>query len=119
MLRTLIALILVTLFAGTALAVSLADSESRPRLDRRTGLVQAALALVSLLLGVWAWRRTNVDWLLGGGVLAGIALLLVLLSMRRAGRGAEETASGGGLPAIKTAIGLASVAAYLMAFVQP
>jgi hypothetical protein len=82
-------------------------------------MVQAALALVSLVLGVWAWRRTNVDWLLGGAVLAGIALLLVLLSLRRAGRDADGTASGGGLPGIKAAIGLASVAAYLMAFVQP
>lgn len=127
MLRTLIALIAAALFAGAALAASLAEPGIRGRLERRIGALLLCLALVSVALGAWAWWRTGFVWLLAGAVLIGAAFLLSLLAGRSATRAANATtdaaataaAGGGAMPALRCALALASVAAYLMAFVQP
>ena len=126
MLRTLIALIAAALFTGAALAVSLAEPGMRGRLERRIGGVQLCLALVSVALGGWAWWRTCFTWLLAGAVLIGVAFLISLAAGRSAlasgaatHAAATPAGSGGAMPALRTALGLASIAAYLMAFVQP
>lgn len=121
MLRTLIALIAAAMFTGAALSLSLAEPSSRGTLERRTGALQALLAFASLALGLWAWWRTGFGWLLAGAVLIGAAFLVAVLRMR-SGRGHPHAAApvaGGGLHWSRTALGLAAVAAYLMAFVQP
>jgi hypothetical protein len=126
MLRILIAMIAAALFAGAALAASLSESGLRARLERRIGGVQLGLALVSLVLGAWGWWKTGILWLIVGAALIGLAFLLSLFAGRSA-RGADSaatdgaaaTAPGGALHAGRTICGLASVAAYLMAFIQP
>ena len=144
MLRTLLALIAAALFAGAALYVSVAEHPARRRIDDRAGLaqwmvshkraspMQAGLALVSMLLGLWAWWRTDVDWLLCGALLIGAAipftLIAILPTNRRlqaigeAGAGEESRAllrRWGNLHALRTFLGLAAVAAYLGAFIEP
>ena len=144
MLRTLIALIAAALFAGAALYVSLVEHPARLKTDDRSGLAQfkasigraapimAGLALVSLLLGLWAWWRTDVEWLLCGALLIGAAipftLVVVLPTNRRLSDTTLEAAGDasrallgrwGRLHAVRTLLGLGSVAAYFMAFVQP
>jgi hypothetical protein len=108
MLRFLLALIAAALFTGTALAASLAEPQARASLERRTGALMLVLALVSLALGAWGWWRSGFVWLLGGAALMGAAFLLSLFARR-----------AGGMPGVRAALGLAAVAAYLMAFVQP
>ena len=126
MLRILLALIAAALFTGAAFAASLSDPAVRARLERRIGMVQLGLALVSLVLGTWAWWKTGIVWLIVGAGLIGVAFLLSLFAGRSGpaadsvatGAGAA-TAQGGALHGVRTICGLASVAAYLMAFVQP
>ena len=144
MLRTLIALIAAALFAGGALYVTLVEHGARMRIDDRSALAEfkasygraaplmAGLALVSLLIGLWAWWRTDVDWLLAGALLVGAAVPFTLIAVLPTNRrlsstgadaaGAESRAlltRWGRLHNVRTLLGLASVAAYLMAFVQP
>ena len=144
MLRTLLALIAAALFAGAALYVSIAEHPARMRLDDRAALaqwkpsyaratpMQAGLALLSLVLGLWAWWRTGVDWLLAGALLIGAAIPLTLILILPTNRRLEATAPDaagpetrtllerwGRLHGLRTLLGLAAVAAYLGAFVQP
>ena len=144
MLRTLLALIAAALFAGAALYVSLVEHPARMRLDDRAGLahwkpsirraapLQAGLALRSLALGLWAWWRTDIDWLLAGALLVGAAIPFTLIVIMPTIRGLEAVADDaagpesramlvrwGRLHWLRTLLGLAAVAAYLGAFVQP
>ena len=144
MLRTLLALIAAAMFAGAALYISVAEHPARRRLDDRAALaqwkpsykratpMQAGLALLSLLLGLWAWWRTDIDWLLAGALLIGAAIPLTLILILPTNRRLEATtpdAAGpetrtqlerwGRLHGLRTVLGLAAVAAYLGAFVQP
>jgi hypothetical protein len=126
MLRILIAMIAAALFAGAALAASLSESGLRARLERRIGGVQLGLALASLALGAWAWWKTGITWLIVGAALIGLAFLVSLFAGRSAPAADSATTAGGAAPArggalhgVRTICGLASVAAYLMAFIQP
>ena len=144
MLRTLIALVAAAMFAGAALYVSLAEHPARMRLDDRFALsqwqasyaraapMQAGLALLSLAVGLWAWVRTDVIWLMAGALLIGAAIPLTLVAIlptsRRLKAIAAEAAGEesrallgrwGRLHHLRTALGLAAVAAYLGAFVAP
>ena len=144
MIKVLLALIAASLFAGAALFVSLAEHPARMRLDDRAALdqwrssyaraapMQAGLALLSLLLGLWAWWRIGGDWLLAGALLIGaaipltLALIMPLNNRLKAAASAGAASDGrallvrwGKLHGLRTLLGLGSVAAYFMAFLQP
>ena len=144
MIKALLALITAALFAGAAFYVSLAEHPARMRLDPGAGLaqwkpsyakatpMQAGLSLLSLILGAWAWWKIGDFWLLAGALLIGAAIPLTLIAIlptnRRLARtpienaGAEShalLARWGRLHMLRTLLGLAAVAAYFMAFVQP
>ena len=144
MLRTLLALIAAALFAGAALYINLAEHPARMRLDDRAALaqwkpsyaravpMQAGLALLSLALGLWAWWRTGIDWLLVGALLIGAVIPLTLIGIMPTNRRLEATppdaagpdsrallARWGRLHLLRTLLAFAAVAAYFAAFVQP
>jgi len=144
LLKALLALVAAAMFAGAALYVSLAEHPARMRLDDRAALaqwkpsyaratpMQAGLALLSLGLGLWAWWRTEVDWLLAGALLIGAAIPLTLILILPTNRRLEATAPDaagpetrtllerwGRLHGLRTLLGLAAVAAYFAAFAQP
>jgi uncharacterized membrane protein len=144
MLKALFALVAAALFAGAALYISLAEHPARMKLDNRSALAQwnpsyraatplmAGLALLSLVLGAWAWWKIGDDWLLAGALLIGavvpLTLVLVLPINRRllattADSAGEESrtllARWGRLHALRTVLALAAVAAYLVAFLWP
>ena len=144
MLKALFALVAAALFAGAALYVSLAEHPARMRLDDAGGLaqwkasyaraapLQAGLALLSLVLGLWAWWKTDDLWLLAAALLIGAVVPLTLLLILPANRRLQATAAGGagadtrallrrwgGLHGLRTLLGLAAVAAYLAALLWP
>ena len=144
MLKALLALIAAALFAGAALYVSWAEHPARMRIDdrgalgqwkasyKRAALMQAGLALISLILGLWAWMKVDVAWLLAGALLVGAAipftLVVVAPTNRRLGATADDGAGAesrallerwGRLHAVRTGLGVAAVAAYFAAFAQP
>jgi hypothetical protein len=144
MIKVLLALIAASLFAGAALYVSLAEHPARLRLDDRAALgqwrasyaraapLQAGLALLSLLLGFWAWWRIGGDWLLAAPLLTGAAIPLTLVAIMPLNNRLKAAASDAGgvdgrallvrwgkLHGLRTLLGLGSVAAYFMAFLQP
>jgi len=103
----------------------------KPSYARATPM-QAGLALISLLLGLWAWWRTDLGWLLAGALLIGavvpFTLVAILPTNRRLSATSDESAGGesrallgrwGALHAVRTMLGLGAVCAYLMAFVEP
>jgi inner membrane protein involved in colicin E2 resistance len=141
MLKALFALVAAALFSGAALSVSLAEHPARMQLGNGAGidhwrhsrrsatLFQLGLALISAILGIWAWWKTGDDLLLVGGLLVAAAILFTLVAImpvnRRLGAG-DSAADGPALLArwdrlhwIRTLLGLASVAAYLCAFLRP
>lgn len=78
MLAGQLALIVAAVFAGAALYVNVAEQPARLKLDDRSLLIewkpaykrgfamQAPLAILGFLLGVWAWWQTgNWLWVLG------------------------------------------------------
>ena len=144
MLKALLALIAAALFAGAALYISLAEHPARMRLDDRAALaqwrssyaraapMQAGLALVSFLLGLWAWMKIDDFWLLAGALLIGsnlpFTVAIILPTNRRMHALAADADARnihdkldrwGKLHAIRTVLGLAAVCAYLAAFLQP
>ena len=144
MIKVLLALIAASMFAGAALYISLAEHPARMRLDDRAALaqwgpsysraapIQAALALASLLLGLWAWWRISGDWLLAGALLIGAAIPLTLAMIMPINSRLKATAPDaagadsralltrwGKLHALRTILGLASVGAYFTAFMLP
>jgi hypothetical protein len=141
MFKALFALVAASLFSGAALYISLAEHPARLKLAESAGLdqwrhsyrvatpFQAALALISAILGIWAWWKTGDDLLLVGGLLLVAAILFTLVVImpvnRRLGAGAQ-VADGpallrrwGQLHWIRTILGLGAVAAYLGAFLRP
>ena len=144
MLKTLLALITAAMFAGVALYISIAEHPARMRLDDQAGLtewrasyaraapLQASLTLVSMLLGLWAWYKIQIDWLLVGALSIGAAVPFTLLAFMPLNRRLKAAASYGGgsegrvllsrwgkLHALRTLLGLVAVGAYFAAFAQP
>lgn len=144
MLASLLALVTAALFAGAALYVSVAEHPARMQLDDRAALeqwkpsyaratpMQAGLALLSTPLGLWAWWRTDVVWLLVGALLIGAVIPLTLVGIMptnaRLKATAADAAGGesrallerwGRLHGLRTLLGLGAVMAYLAAFVRP
>lgn len=143
MFTTLLALIAAALFAGAALYVSLAEHPARMSLADSAALAQwkpsharampilAVLALASLLLGLWAWWKISDEWVLAGALLAGASLLTLVAILpvsRRLQAAAVDSAGAdtrlllarwGRLHALRTLLGLAAVATYFAAFLQP
>ena len=144
MLKALFALVAATLFAGAALYISLVEHPARMKLDDRSALaqwkpsygaatpLQAGLALLSLILGLWAWWKAGDDGLLVGALLIGAAVPLTLVVISPTNRrllATPEQAAGqesrsllerwGRLHRIRTLLALAAVAAYLVAFLWP
>ena len=144
MLKALFALVAATLFAGAALYISLVVHPARMKLDDRSALaqwkpsygaatpLQAGLALLSLILGLWAWWKAGDDGLLVGALLIGAAVPLTLVVISPTNRrllATPDQAAGqesrsllerwGRLHRIRTLLALAAVAAYLVAFLWP
>ncbi|HEV2866787.1 MAG TPA: DUF1772 domain-containing protein [Allosphingosinicella sp.] len=142
MLIALFAMVTAALFAGASLYVSVAEHPARMRLDDAAALahwkpsyaratpMQAGLALISCALGIWAWLRAEDVWLLVAALLIGANLPLTLVAIMPTNRRLQATESGGaesramlaswgGRHALRTLLGLASVAAYLIAFLWP
>ena len=144
MLKALFALVAATLFAGAALYISLVEHPARMKLDDRSALaqwkpsygaatpLQAGLALLSLILGLWAWWKAGDDGLLVGALLIGAAVPLTLVVISPTNRrllATPDQAAGqesrsllerwGWLHRIRTLLALAAVAAYLAAFLWP
>ena len=141
MLKALFALVAAALFSGAALFVSLAEHPARMKLGNGAGVdhwrhsyrsatpLQFGLALISAILGVWAWWKTGDGLLLVGGLLIAAAILFTLVAImpvnRRLGA-SDSSADGSALLArwgrlhwVHTFLGLASVVAYLCAFLRP
>lgn len=144
MLKVLLALVAAALFAGAALYISLAEHPARMKLADSAALaqwrpsyarampMQAGLALLSTVLGLWAWWKIGDDWLLAGALLIGANIPLTLVAIapvnRRLHAGTVEDAGDGTrallgrwgrLHAVRTLLGLAAVAAFLAAFAEP
>ena len=144
MIKALLALITAALFAGGCLYVSLVEHSARMRIGdgaalaqfkesaRRARILQAGLALVSFLIGLWAWWKVGDICLLAGAVLVGINIPLTLIAIlptnRRLEAIAPEAAGAesrvllsrwGKLHALRTGLGLAAVVFYFAAFLEP
>ena len=142
MIKALLALITAALFAGGALYVSLVEHAARMRIDegsalaewkasaRRAAPLMAGLALLSLILGAWAWWKIGDDCLLAGALLIGANIPLTLIFILPTNRRLEAAEGGAGdvrallakwgrLHAIRTALGLAAVLLYFVAFWTP
>lgn len=140
MIKALLALIAAALFAGACLYVSLVDHPARMRLDDQAALtqlraslaraapMQGGLAVLSFLIGTWAWWRLGETWLLVGALLAIASLPLTLLVIQPLNRRLLQGPDGetrallgrwGRLHAFRTLFGVAAVAAYFAAWAQP
>jgi hypothetical protein len=144
MLKALFALVAAAMFAGAALYISLAEQPARMKLDDRAALaqwkssygaatpLQAGLALLSFLLGIWAWWKVGDDGLLIGALLIGAVVPLTLLVIFPTNKRLLATDSGsagsesrallarwGRLHALRTLMALGAVSAYLIAFLWP
>jgi hypothetical protein len=140
----LLGLIAAALFAGAAVYISLAEHPARMQLDDRAALaqwkpsyaratpLQAGLALASLLLGLWAFWKTGDDWLLAAALLIGANLpftLFVIFPVNRRLEAIAADAAGaesrallvrwGRLHALRALLGVAAVALYFAALLQP
>lgn len=140
MLKALLALVVISLFTGGALFASWADHPARLRLPddaaaedwrasyKRAAVMQASLAAIGLLLGLWSWAKTGDLWLLAAGVLVGAAIpwtLIVMMPVNKRLKGpvGERTRADlvrwGQLHNVRTLLGLAALAACFLAFVRP
>lgn len=144
MLKALFALVTAALFTGAALYISLVEHPARLKLDDRNALahwkpsysaatpLQAGLALLSAILGAWAWWKTGDDGLLIGAVLMALIILFTLIVIYPVNRplmgfssdneGSETRAlllRWGRLHHVRTLFGVGAVAAYLIAFLWP
>lgn len=144
MFTALLALVAAALFAGAALYVTIAEHPARMGLAdsavlaqwqpsyARAAPMQAGLALLSFLLGAWTWWNLGDPWLLAGALAIGanipLTLLVIMPANRRLKATAIETAGPetralldrwGRLHGLRTLLGLAAVALYFAAFLQP
>jgi len=124
----LLALVSASIFFGAAVYVNIAEQPARLALDdvgalaqwrpayKRGFAMQAPLAALSALLGAAAWWTTSdLLWVLGA---------VLMLSIMPTNRQLENTASGrtrdhlvrwGRLHAVRSALGAAATATYLIA----
>ena len=140
MLSAQLALIAAALFAGAAFYVSAAEQPARLKLDDRALLtqwkpsykhgaaIQAPLAIIAGLLGVWAWWQSGQGlWLLGAAAIVApwpYTVLVImptnnrLLATDPADAGPQSRAlieTWGRLHARRTAFGMAATSLYLWA----
>jgi hypothetical protein len=133
-------LLVGALFAGAAVYVSVAEHPAREQLDDRAQLVQwkpaykrgfvmqASLAVLGFLLGVWAWWQTdNWPWLAGAAllILNWPFTLFVIMPTNKRLMATDPAAAGpetrtlmrrwGMLHACRTAFGTAATAVFLWA----
>ena len=109
MLKALFALVAAALFSGGALTGLLGQrtaSGAAPAFGRPARGLQLVLASLSLVLGAWAWWKTGDQALLVGALLIGAVVPLIFL-----GKGRSTL--------VGALLGLAAVAAYLLAFLWP
>jgi hypothetical protein len=136
----ILALTAAAIFAGAALYVSVAEQPARLQIDDRALLLQwkpsykhgaamqAPLALIGCVLGLWAWWQSGLwQWLAGATVLVSAwpyTLLVIrptnntLLRIDPADAGSSSRAlieKWGSLHAVRTGMGVFSTLFYLWA----
>ena len=135
-----LAIIVAAVFAGAAIYLNVAEQPARLNLDDRSLLIQwkaaykrgtamqAPLAMLGFLLGLWSWWQTN-DWwwLLGAVILVAnwpytfLGIMPTnnrLMAIEPAAAGAESRrliVTWASLHAVRTALGFATAAAFLWA----
>jgi hypothetical protein len=140
MLKALLALVAIALFTGGSLYVTIAEHPGRLRLDdnagaahltasaRRAGPLMGGLAMIALLLGLWAGLKTGDAWLIAAAVLIGLAIPFTFAAVIPVNRRIEAGAGTatrvllvrwGQLHLVRTALGIAALAACLIAFARP
>ena len=138
MLSGQLAIVAASLFSGAALYINVAEQPARlglsdqPLLDewkpayKRGTMMQAPLAVIGFLLGAWAWWEAgSILWMIGGLLmLANLPVTLLGIMPTNNRLMATQTATAesralivkwGGLHAIRTGLGFAAVAAFLIA----
>ncbi len=133
-------IILSSLFAGAALYINVAEQPARLRLDdralleqwvpsyKRGTLMQSNLALASGAAGVLAfWLNPNALWLVGAFLIVAnwpFTFVVIMPITRRLEAAAIDQAGSdtrdairrwGGLHAVRTGLGFASLAVYVLA----
>ena len=140
MLKALLTLVVISLFTGACLHVGWAEHPARLRQSDeaarahwqasapRAAKMQAGLAMLALLLGLWSFVRAGDFWLLAAGLLVGACIPWTLVVMqplnRRLASGEDNDVRAtlvrwGRLHHVRTALGLAAIAACLAAFIRP
>lgn len=138
MLSGQLAVIAAALFSGAALYINVAEQPARlglgdqPLLDewkpayKRGTLMQAPLAVIGFLLGAWTWWETGaLLWAIGGLLmLMNLPVTFIAIMPTNKRLMATRTATPesrilivkwGGLHAIRTVLGLAATAVFLLA----
>jgi hypothetical protein len=141
MLSGQLAIIAAALFSGAAVYINVAEHPARLGLSdqslldewkpayKRGTLMQAPLAVVGFLLGTWAWWQSgNALWAVGGlFMLANLPVTLVGIMPTNNRLMATHTATSesrglivkwGGLHGIRTCLGFAGTATFLLASLQ-
>jgi hypothetical protein len=136
----LLALTTAALFAGAAFYVNFAEQSARLELDppamlrqwqpsyRRGAIMQASLAVISCVLGLWAFIATyDWHWLIGAALIVAPwpYTMFVIMPTNKILKSTSPAAAGedtrdlvrqwGLLHAVRTLLGFAAVAAYLWA----
>ncbi len=142
MLAGQLALVVAALFSGAALYVGVAEQPARLALDDRALLIewkpsykrgfamQAPLAVLGFLLGIWAWRESgDLRWVLGALFLITNwpYTLIVMMPVNRSLTETDPERAGAAsralvekwarLHAVRTALGFAATLAFLWASV--
>jgi uncharacterized membrane protein len=143
MLHALLALVAAALFSGAALYITWAEHPARAALSEAAALaqwqpsytratpMQAGLALLAAVLGLWAWLDTGDGWLLAGALLilavVPFTLLVIMptnqrmMAVRPQNAGPEMRpllARWGALHAVRTVLGLLATAGFAVALAR-